>query len=946
MHPKQIAAAAPQGNYKASLLSLALLLMMVLVGVPAQTVRAAEPRVAVANSAAATPALRGAHLLGSLAPTQTLSVGLLLPLRNQAGLDTLLHRLYTRGDALYGKFLTPAQFTAQFGPTVQNYAAVAAYARSQGLKITGTHPGRTLLNVSGSVSAMETAFGIHLARYQLTDGRVVYANSAAPRLPQHIAGLLAGIAGLSNLSQMRPASQAFASGRADVPALTPVAGASTVGSGPNGGLAPNDIKYAYSLDTITNLYPGGPTGTTGTVVTGTGTTITPLDGTGQTVGLFELDGYDPNDIKMYVNQFSLLPVRVTATATSPLTVQNVLLNNFNGTPLALTGQREVTLDIDMVLALAPSLTNLYVYEENPATDTLAALTIFNRMTTDTGADGTPLLKVICCCWGLPELQVDPAIRTGENTDFQQMAAQGQSVFCASGNQGAYDDYSAANPVGYTLSVHDPASQPFATGVGGTSLKYNKPVAASTTVLIATPGKYVSESTWDTSGLTSLTGPVAGGGGISEIWAKPSYQTGLGSSPVNRDVPDVSLNADPKSGYDIYVAGNVETDGGTDAAAPLWAGFTSLVNQQRVLNGLGTLGFANTPLYAIANGTNYATEFHDVADGSTNLNYVAVTGYDDATGLGSFIGSALLADLAFNPDQGTSTATLSGSVTDTSGNAIINATITVTSTTTGAVKGTTVTDGSGNYSLTVPATLALNITVDPSTATASQLTTTTTNYSGDTIPNVTIAAGGSQVENFALAPAYVFPAGLQMISAPFDYTATGADFAALFGLTPPLRSPSARLIQWESDLNAYVFYPTSPADTLRPGQAYWVKFPAATYIRLGGTAVPITQAFQITLKQGWNQISDPFLSAAPLSGITADLPAGGSSAHIATSTLVQTPLYHYNMASGAYDALDATTGALQPYDGAWIYAKTTVVLSIPPESAPPPPTSPPGVPLSR
>ena len=913
---------------------VALLLLMALGGASAQAAPTAEPRVAVGNSAAATPALRSALMLGPLAPKQSLSVGLILPLRNQAGLDTLLRRMYTKGDALCGKFLTPAQFDSQFAPTQQDYTSVAAYARAQGLTVTGTKPGRTLLIVSGSVSAVEAAFGVHLNRYRMSDGRAVYANASAPRLPRTIASRLAGVAGLSNLSRMRPRYHVpVAHAPSTVRTLTPLPGTTTIGSGPNGGLAPTDIKYAYSLDTLTTLYPAGATGAVGTA---------PLDGTGQTVGLFELDGYDPNDILLYVRQFSL-PTQIVATATSPPTLQNVLLGGFAGTVLNRAGQGEVTLDIDMVLALAPSLSKLYVYEENQATDTLAPLTIFSRMAGDTGTDGKPLLNVICCCWGVPELEEDPAITSGENTIFQKMAAQGQSVFCSAGDEGAYDNFNTATRSHYNLSVDNPASQPFVTGVGGTTLKYNKAVPVSATALTAKPGAYVSEKTWNTSGTTSLNGPEAGGGGISQVWAKPSYQQGLGSSPVNRDVPDVSLNADPNTGYDIYVTGKVETDGGTSAAAPLWAAFAALVNQQRTLNGLGSLGFANPPLYAIANGPNYATEFHDIADGSTNLYYQAVPSYDDATGLGSFIGSTLLANLAFNPDQGAATATLTGTVTDSTNTGLAGATINVSSTVTGILKGTTVTDGNGAYSLTVPGALALNITVDPSTITASPVATSTTNYSGATVQSVTIAGGGTMAENFILTPAHTYAAVLQMISAPFDYSAAGGDFAALFGLTPPLRSPSPRLIQWQPDLNAYVFYPTSPADTLRPGQAYWIKFATPAFIHLPGVPVPTTQAFQITLKPGWNQIGDPFPAPAPLSGITADFPAGGSSAPIATSTLVQPILYHYNIASGAYDALSPTLDSLQPYDGAWIYARTTVILSIPAVSVPPPPTGPPGVP---
>ena len=110
-----------------------------------------------------------------------------------------------------------------------------------------------------------------------------------------------------------------------------------------------------------------------------------------------------------------------------------------------------------------------------------------------------------------------------------------------------------------------------------------------------------------------------------IWPKPNYQAGLGASPLRRDVPDVSLNADPATGYDVFVNGVVNTGGGTSASAPLWAAFTALVNEQRGLNGLTTpLGFANPPLYALGRSTQYTTVFHDITVGD-NLLYQAQAG---------------------------------------------------------------------------------------------------------------------------------------------------------------------------------------------------------------------------------------------------------------------------------------------------------------------------------
>jgi subtilase family serine protease len=111
----------------------------------------------------------------------------------------------------------------------------------------------------------------------------------------------------------------------------------------------------------------------------------------------------------------------------------------------------------------------------------------------------------------------------------------------------------------------------------------------------------------------------------------------------RNVPDVSLNADPTTGYAIYYGGQWTVYGGTSCAAPLWAAFTALVNQQRISNGKGAIGFPNGLLYQL--GSRYETDFHDIADGSTNLYYPAVTGYDDATGLGTINGTNLIQDLS-------------------------------------------------------------------------------------------------------------------------------------------------------------------------------------------------------------------------------------------------------------------------------------------------------------
>ncbi len=552
--------------------------------------------VAAAPAAAAAPVFRAlaGHIPRAVAQSQPvaaldssrpLSLALTLPLRHQAELAELLRGLADPNDARYGQFLTPQQFADRFSPTQADYDRVAAYARGMGLTIVATHPNRTVLDVAAPAGQAERAFGLHLLVYQSrSDGRYFFAPDAEPRIPAALGGAVSGVVGLDNAAQWRPHFRVQ-----PTPALSPFldtfASPLSTGSGPGGGLTPGDIKKAYNL--------AGASQT----------------GAGQTLALFELDGYKASDITAYENYFGL----------SAVPLQNVLVDGYSGA--AGSGAGEVTLDIELQAALAPGVSKILVYE-GPNSDA-GVVDTYNKIATDN------LAKSISTSWGEAENSATASVRGSENTAFQQMAAQGQSIFAASGDSGAYDDKS-------TLSVDDPASQPYMTGVGGTSLTTS-----------GAGGPYSSEKTWNGGSITN----GGGGGGISTVWAIPSYQSGaVGSaaskgSTTMRNVPDVSLDADPNMGYAIYYGGKWVVYGGTSCAAPLWAAFTALVNQQRALNGLAALGFANPPIYAAAQGANGAADFHDIADGSTNLFYPAVAGYDDATGWGTFNGANLLADLS-------------------------------------------------------------------------------------------------------------------------------------------------------------------------------------------------------------------------------------------------------------------------------------------------------------
>lgn len=804
-----------------------------------QAAQAVQPRLA---GHVPSTAVAYAHLLGRVAAAQTVGLALTLPLRNQADLSDLLARLYTPGDPLHGQFLTPAEFTARFGPTESDYAAVAAAAKSAGLQVTGTHPNRLIIDVSGPASAVETAFGLRLQNYRATDGHVFRAPDAGPLLPRGMAGRVAGVVGLDTALRLHSHLR---------PNLIPSVLSGHSESGPGGGLAPSDIKTAYSLNSVG------------------------ANGSGQAIALFELDGYAPSDVTAYEKNFGLPAV--------PL--QNILVDGVSGG--AGGNADEVTLDIELAQALAPNLSKIYVYETPNVNNTQNYLDGYNRIATDN------LAKQVSTSWGGAEDQSFTALVNGENPIFQQMAAQGQSIFSATGDFGAYDD-------GAALTVDDPAAQPYVTGTGGTSLATN-----------GTGGSYAAESAWglaynvnDPNSTNGGEFGVGGGGGFSAIWPTPSYQTALVPAPAMRSVPDIALNSDPQTGYSVYVGGSWQVFGGTSAAAPLWAGFTALVNQQRTAAGKAPVGFLNPVIYQIGASAAYTTDFHDIISGS-NLYYPATPGYDNAAGWGSLNGSALLNTLVSGLPAA-SAASVTGTITaaDT-GAPLPNVTVSALSSPGGVSVATTTTNTAGVYMLSIPADQPLTVTLSAYAATSGA-------YAGAKLSAAAVAAGGTETVNAALQPAHTFAAGLQMISSPYNYTGLG-DFAAIFGLS----YPTARLIAWNASAAAYVFYPNAPANTLTPGSGYWASFPAPVYPHFDGALTPAVP-FSVPLATGWNLIGDPYAVAVPLSSVTVN----GSAL---SASPVSPNLYSYSTASGQYVSVSAATGSVQPYAGYWIYTSSPVTL---------------------
>jgi uncharacterized repeat protein (TIGR03803 family) len=319
-----------------------------------------------------------------------------------------------------------------------------------------------------------------------------------------------------------------------------------------------------------------------------------LDGSGQAVGLFELDTYYPSDIATYESVAGLPNV--------PLT--NVLVDGFDQSPGG--NNVEVALDIDMAISMAPGLSKVIVYEGYTPND------ILNRMATDDSA------RQLSCSWGF-----GPGIDPVREQIFEQFAAQGQSFFQASGDLGGG-------------SIYPPSDDPFVTVVGGTSLTTS-----------STNGAWESETTWPDS-----SGGISGNYSIP-VWQQDVNMTTNQGSTTMRNVPDVACLADSVI-WLVANNGDQSVVGGTSAAAPEWAGFAALVNQQAAANNQPGVGFLNPDIYAIGQSPAYTSAFHDISSGnntnSTSVNeFFAVPGYDLCTGWGTPNGTNLISALRPAPD---------------------------------------------------------------------------------------------------------------------------------------------------------------------------------------------------------------------------------------------------------------------------------------------------------
>jgi subtilase family serine protease len=609
-----------------------------------------------------------AHRVGPATTSQKVGFRVYLTNRDPAGAAAYAQAVSTKGNALYGKFLTPAQFRSRFSPTDGTVSRVSGWLRDQGFSIGTVPANKKYVEAIGTLAQAAEAFKTSFATYRYK-GQTMRSNTTALKVPASLSGVQ-GVIGLDESAALVHTDASPPAGFRNAPPCSQYWGQKTIANTatPDGtALTPGPWSdNAAGTVTAYSVTAFAPCGYAGVQLQGayglTGAISAGNDGSGVTVAV--IDAYASqtvfSDLTEYSSRHGLPPIaghfrQVVAPGTY------VRPQNPRQDPEGWSG--EETLDIEAVHTMAPGADIVYVGSPNNYRDLDA---IMNRVVDRHLAD------IVTNSYGYAGEALPPGYIKPQEDTYIQAAAEGISLFFSSGDSGdeTFGDSSA------TPTPDWPASSPWVTAVGGTSMG----VTANNTRLFEL-GWQTGTSTWDTA--TSTWGPLSylygGGGGTSRLFAQPSYQAGVvpsdiatyhGTAPAARVVPDVSALGDPNTGmlvgqtqrfsngtyYDEYRIG------GTSLSSPLYAGMFALAVQNH-----GSYGLANPALYAAA-GVSYdvtknlrptypgaiRVNFVNSEDASDGYTYITRTfdwdepltihvrpGYDDVTGVGSPNGTAWL-----------------------------------------------------------------------------------------------------------------------------------------------------------------------------------------------------------------------------------------------------------------------------------------------------------------
>jgi subtilase family serine protease len=591
------------------------------------------------------------NYVGKADPNADIGFRLYLGWNNPSAVGALAQAVSDPHNASYGQYLTPAQFRQRFAPSQAQVGAVQSWLRSQGFSVEYTPTNNRYVSAEGTVAQAEAAFGASFGMYSV-QGLTVRSPSSDVSIPSSLAGSVSGVIGLDDSAQFvftnhisgdAPPPAAFVSaqpcstywGEKQAVGFTNPYGAGTLPYAPCG-YTPAQVKGAYG--------------------------ISGYDGSGQTVAI--IDAYAAPTIAQDVNQWSInrgLPT-MKANQFTQVVAPGTYHHPESGRKQDPQGwYGEETLDVEAVHGMAPAANIVYVGAPNNFQDLDAALNhVVDR----------DLAQIVTNSYGFNTEVLPPGyIKPYEDTILQGVT-EGIGIYFSSGDN---NDESLVE--GYTTTDW-PASSPFVTAVGGTSLA----VGAGNNYLFETGWGSTTSSWTGTAWSPTPPGPwiYGAGGGVSRIFAEPSYQDGVVPASVfaaqgrtGRAVPDIAAFADPNTGYLIgetqtFPDGTVKYSeyriGGTSLSSPIMAGIMALADQAAG----HPHGFANPLFYSLAGSASFKdivspastvavvrTNYKNGVDASNGLSYVLRTmnqtlslkttpGYDDVTGLGTPTSSFLSA----------------------------------------------------------------------------------------------------------------------------------------------------------------------------------------------------------------------------------------------------------------------------------------------------------------
>jgi subtilase family serine protease len=621
-----------------------------------------------------------------------MSIVMLLTSAQEAALQELIASQQNSSSAQYHKWLTPDQFASRFGLADTDIAKVQSWLEQQGFAVESVARSKNRITFSGTAGQVESAFGTELHNYTVA-GETHYAPSSDVSIP---AALSSVVQTVGNLSSFRP--------RAHVQFKSPQRSVSanfTSSQSGNHYLTPKDVATIYDINAA---YNAGYTGT------------------GQQIAIVGQSSVSLSDIEAFQSAAGL--------ATKDPTV--VLVPSSGTSAVSSGDEAESDLDLEYSGAIAKGADIYFVYVGNDS----------NYSTFDAiqYAVDTRIAPIISNSYGDCETDLSTTDYSSLNGVLEQAASQGQSVISAAGDDGStdcYEDTSLTTSQRTALAVDFPASSQYVTGMGGTEFPSSDTSSSNTTYWSSASGSdvissalsYIPEQVWNDD--SSSNGLSSGGGGVSTLTSRPSWQTGVTGIPSGsyRLVPDnagylycssdsnaTGITGSCSDGFRDSSDEYLTVAGGTSFAAPIFSGMLAIINQK--LNSTGQ-GVINSTLYSLAaSSTTYASAFHDITSGSNECTagssycesageseYPATTGYDEASGLGSVDLDKLLTAWPT-----TSASSLTASTT--------TLTAASSSPASGASDAITITVASSSTSLTTTPTGTLTITVDGTEETSS------------------------------------------------------------------------------------------------------------------------------------------------------------------------------------------------------------------------------------